>query len=97
MSTNTIKPIKHEQPLVVPFNFGNEELLAVRRSFWQLPISTTAKSFYLIMLSQEDDKSFTVEEFCRLYDFTPQEVHACMSELSCYNLAPRNVRGWEHA
>lgn len=86
------------QPLVVPFEFNGEDQLAIHRDFWRLPISAGAKGFYLVMLSQEPNKTFSVEETCELsYDLTPSIVHNCMEELSSVGLNPHNVRGWEHA
>lgn len=86
------------QPLVVPFEFNGEDQLAIHRDFWRLPISAGAKEFYLVMLSQEPNKTFSVEETCELsYDLTPSIVHNCMEELSSVGLDPHNVRGWEHA
>lgn len=85
-------------PLVVPFDFDGEGQLAIHRDFWRLPISAGAKGFYLVMLSQEPDKTFSVEETCKLsYDLTPSIVHNCMEELHSVGLDPHNVRGWEHA
>ena len=53
------------QPLVVPFEFNGEDQLAIHRDFWRLPISAGAKGFYLVMLSQEPNKTFSVEERSR--------------------------------
>ena len=96
MPTVNVQNRKH--PLVVPFDFDGEGQLAIHRAFWRLPISISAKSFYLIMLGQENKgKTYSVEETCKLSrDLTPQTVHDCMAELRSVGLDPHNVRGWEH-
>lgn len=90
--------LNHRHPLVVPFDFDGEGQLAIHRDFWHLPISISAKSFYLVMLSQEDkNRTYSVEECCKLSrDLTPQIVRDCMAELRSVDLDPHNVRGWEH-
>lgn len=50
----TVNAQNRKHPLVVPFDFDGEGQLAIHRDFWRLPISISAKSFYLVMLSQED-------------------------------------------
>ena len=54
--------LNHRHPLVVPFDFDGEGQLAIHRDFWHLPISISAKSFYLVMLSQEDNWSKSLNE-----------------------------------
>lgn len=97
MPTTNIQS-KHEHPLVVPFDFDGDGQLAIHHDFWRLPISIAAKSFYLVMLSQEDKtKTYSIEECCKLsYDLTPEIVRDCMVELQSVGLDPHNVRGWEH-
>ncbi len=93
MPATNMQNRKH--PLVVPFDFDGSGQLAIHPDFWRLPISISAKSFYLVMLSQKDkSKTYSVEDCCKLScDLTPQIVHDCMMELRSVNLDPHNVRG----